>query len=98
MGNLAKSKGITTVTGANLKAWVIHRCAVNPVIDTITRKGKSSFDGILILKSHNIHKKLNMVCITTNQNKIEVSDCFLVNSLVAIAVAAKKMGQKKVRR
>ena len=95
MGSLAKSKGITTVTGANLKAWVIHRCAVNPVMDTITRKGISSFAGILILKSHNAHKKLDMVCITTNQNKIEVSECFLVNSFVAIAVAAKKIGQKK---
>ena len=31
----------------------------------------------------------------TNQNKIEVSECFLVNNFVEIAVTAKKMGQKK---
>ena len=50
-GNLTKSIGITTETGARLNAFVIHRCAVKPVIETTSRNGKSVLVGILISKS-----------------------------------------------
>ena len=86
--------GITTETGAKLNAFVMHKCAVKPVTETISKNGKSDFLGILTLKSYPAQMRLKPVCIMTNQNSMQVRLNLRVNNFVAIAVAAKQIGRR----
>ena len=86
--------GITTETGAKLNAFVMHKCAVKPVTETISKNGKSDFLGILISKSYPAPMRLKTVCIMTNQKSMQVRLNLRVNNFVAIAVAAKQIGRR----
>ena len=72
----------------------MHRCAVNPVTDTISKNGKSDFVGILMVRSYPAQMRLNTVCIITNQKSIQVKLNVRVSNFVAIAVAAKQIGRR----
>ena len=72
----------------------MHRCAVNPVTDTISKNGKSDFVGILMVRSYPAQIRLNTVCIITNQKSIQVKLNVRVSNFVAIAVAAKQIGRR----
>ena len=72
----------------------MHKWAVNPVTETVSKNGKSDFDGILIVKSYPAKIRLNTVCIITNQKSIQVRLKVRVSNFVAIAVAAKQMGRR----
>ena len=93
-GNRTKSIGITTETGAKLNAFVIQRCAVNPVTETTSKNGKSVFVGILISKSYPAKIRLKTVCIMTSQKSMQVRLNLRVSNFVAIAVAAKQIGKR----
>ena len=72
----------------------MHRCAVNPVTDTISKNGKSDFVGILMVRSYPAQIRLNTVCIITNQKSIQVELNVRVSNFVAIAVAANQIGRR----
>tara|TARA_B100000941_G_scaffold280085_1_gene246174 strand:+ start:454 stop:846 length:393 start_codon:yes stop_codon:yes gene_type:complete len=72
----------------------MHKWAVNPVTETISKNGKSDFVGILMVKSYPAKIRLNTVCIITNQKSIQVRLKVRVSNFVAIAVAAKQMGRR----
>ena len=72
----------------------MQRCAVNPVTETTSKKGKSVCVGILISKSYPAQMRLKTVCIITNQKSIQVRLNLRVSNFVAMAVAAKQTGRR----
>ena len=93
-GKRKNSNGATTVAGASINAVVIQKCAVSPPILIIEIQYMDVFFGIAMSPSIPAKKRLIKNCIMVNQNKIQVTDCLLVKSLVARTLPANPIAQK----